>query len=93
MVGGTTAALVGAGVGASLGVGIAGAIKQHRAYKELQREREAVLAEVKKEGLKKQAALDNAARKVGRRAQSRSLFSPSGDFMGVLDEGAPVFGV
>jgi hypothetical protein len=55
----------------------------------MQREREAVLADVKKEGLKNQAALDTAAHKVGRRAQSRSLFSPSGDFMVVLDEGAP----
>jgi hypothetical protein len=41
----------------------------------------------------KQAALDTAARKIARRAQLQSLFHPSRDFMGVLDEGATLFGV
>jgi hypothetical protein len=76
---------------------VAGAIRQHQAYDEMRRLRESALGEVKKDGEKKLAALDAAARKVHNRSRARSLFRPSGDFAGLLDgdnDGAvPVFGV
>jgi hypothetical protein len=47
-----TATLVDSGVGTRLGIGVASAIKQHRTYQDVRREREAVLADVKNEGIK-----------------------------------------
>jgi hypothetical protein len=99
MVGGTAAALAGAAMGAGVGLGIAGAIQQHQEYKEMRRVREAALGESRKDGARKLAALDTAARKVNSRSRSRSLFRPSGDFAVSLgDDGdgggpVPVFGV
>jgi hypothetical protein len=58
--------------------------------------RETALGEVKKDGERKLAALDAAARKVYNRSRTRSLFRPSGDFAGLLDSGdaaVPIFGV
>jgi hypothetical protein len=95
VVGGTAAALTGATLGAGVGLGVAGAIQQHRAYTD-RRMREAALGEARKDGEKKRAALDTAARKVYNRSRSRSLFRPSGDFAGLLDgddTAVPVFGV
>jgi hypothetical protein len=99
MVGGTTAILSGAAMGAGVGLGIAGAIQQHKEYRESKRVREAALEEVRKDGEKKRGALDAAARKVYNRSRSRSLFRPSGAFAVQLDgdgdgdDGIPVFGV
>lgn len=84
--------------GAAADAAVVSAVSQHKHSQEarrmresqdvaLEQDRQARLAAVKEEGLKRRQKLDSTARKVGNRDRARTLFSPSGDFIGNLGNG------